>query len=310
MITVNHLSRNYGKFVAVRDVSFEIPRGAVVGLLGHNGAGKTTIMKVLTGYLEPTEGSAYIDGLDITSHRLDIQRKIGYLPENSPVYPEMSVIDYLEYVAELRDIPLEDRVPALRNAIQRTGLEEKVADNVNTLSRGFKQRVGVAQAILHEPEILILDEPTNGLDPSQIEEMRQLIRDLSEKTTIILSTHILQEVNAVCDRVLIISRGSVVLDSPLENLSGRNQFLLETDSPLHFIKEALKNISMISEIQQVSTLNGHGPTRNEYRITLQDEEPTVSAEIIRTLIEKGSNLFAFQTESKNLESIFKEVSSD
>ena len=308
MITVETLSRNYGDFIAVREVSFQIPRGTVVGLLGHNGAGKTTIMKVLTGYLEPTSGTVQIDGLDIIPHRLEVQRKIGYLPENSPVYPEMTVIDYLEYVAELRGIAPEDRANAIRNAIQRTRLEEKSTDSIQTLSRGYKQRVGVAQAILHEPEILILDEPTNGLDPSQIEEMRQLIRELSQKATVILSTHILQEVHAVCDRVLIISRGSVVLDSLISELSTSNQFLVETDTSLDSIQQQLHNIEAIKDIQYIGARNGTGPKRQEYRITLSTEDPGVSAHIVRALVEGGSNVFQFQAETKNLESIFKEVS--
>jgi ABC-2 type transport system ATP-binding protein len=308
MITAEALSRNYGDFIAVREVSFQIPRGTVIGLLGHNGAGKTTIMKVLTGYLEPTSGSVQIDGLDIIPHRLEVQKKIGYLPENSPVYPEMTVIDYLEYVAELRGIAPEQRANAIRNAIQRTRLEEKSTDSIQTLSRGYKQRVGVAQAILHEPEILILDEPTNGLDPSQIQEMRQLIRELSQKATVILSTHILQEVHAVCDRVLIISRGSVVLDSPISELSTSNQFLLETDTSLERVQQQLKAISVIKDIQHIGAHNGTGPERQEYRITLSTEDPSTSAHIVRALVEGGSSVFQFQAETKNLESIFKEVS--
>lgn len=314
MITAEALSRNYGDFVAVREVSFQIPRGTVIGLLGHNGAGKTTIMKVLTGYLEPTSGSVQIDGLDIIPHRLEVQKKIGYLPENSPVYPEMTVIDYLEYVAELRGIAPEQRANAIRSAIQRTRLEEKSTDSIQTLSRGYKQRVGVAQAILHEPEILILDEPTNGLDPSQIQEMRQLIRELSQKATVILSTHILQEVHAVCDRVLIISRGSVVLDSPISELSTSNQFLLETDTSLERVQQQLQDISVIKDIQHIGAHNGTdpergtGPERQEYRITLSTEDPSTSAHIVRALVEGGSSVFQFQAETKNLESIFKEVS--
>lgn len=308
MITAEALSRNYGDFVAVQEVSFQIPRGTVIGLLGHNGAGKTTIMKVLTGYLEPTSGSVQIDGLDITSHRLEVQKKIGYLPENSPVYPEMTVIDYLEYVAELRGIAPKQRANAIRNAIQRTRLEEKSTDSIQTLSRGYKQRVGVAQAILHEPEILILDEPTNGLDPSQIQEMRQLIRELSEKSTVILSTHILQEVHAVCDRVLIISRGSVVLDSQISELSSGNQFLLETDTSIERVQQQLQNISVIKDIQHIGAQNGLGQKRQEYRITLSTADPSVSAHIVRALVEGGSNVFRFHAETKNLESIFKEVS--
>ncbi|MCB0329240.1 MAG: ABC transporter ATP-binding protein [Bdellovibrionales bacterium] len=308
MITVQNLSRNYGDFVAVNGVSFEIPRGSVVGLLGHNGAGKTTIMKMLTGYLEPTKGVARIDGQDITSDRVSAQRKIGYLPENSPTYPEMTVVDYLEYVAELRDIPKSQQGDAIKKAIQRTRLQEKAVDFINTLSRGYRQRVGVAQAVLHEPDILILDEPTNGLDPNQIQEMRQLIRDLSERSTVILSTHILQEVSAVCDRVLILSRGKLVLDSSLDDLSTRNNFILETDASLETVRESLKDVSTVDSVDTLGTLNGTGPMRSSYRLHLKKEDLAAAADITKKLIEKGTNLYSFKPEERNLESIFREVS--
>ena len=200
MIEVKNLVRKYGEFAAVDDVSFEIANGEVVGLLGHNGAGKTTIMKMLTGFLEPSFGSVKIDGLDVQSSPTKLQSEMGYLPESLPIYPELTVVAYLEYAARLRDV--DPRV-CVRKAIESTGLDEKALDLVSTLSRGYKQRVGVAQAILHEPKFLVLDEPTNGLDPNQIQQMRDLIRSLSEVATVILSTHIMQEVSAVCDLSLI-----------------------------------------------------------------------------------------------------------
>jgi len=176
MIRVDDLTRTYGDFTAVDRVSFGIEQGEIVGLLGHNGAGKTTIMKMLTGFLEPTSGSMEIDGLDPVLQPLEVKKKIGYLPENCPVYPEMSVIDYLDYAACLHGLDSETRPGCLRDTIERIGLTDRALQPITTLSRGFRQRVGVAQAILHRPKILILDEPTNGLDPSQIRQMRGLIR--------------------------------------------------------------------------------------------------------------------------------------
>ena len=192
MIQVENLTRRYGDFTAVDDVSFSIGRGEIVGLLGHNGAGKTTIMKMLTGFLEPTAGTITIDGLAIGRDTTAIQSRIGYLPENCPVWPEMTVIDYLDYQANLHGLPEGQRKAAIAKAIRRTALKEKATSPIQTLSRGYRQRVGVAQAILHDPDIVILDEPTNGLDPTQIRHMRDLIRELAQTATVIVSTHILQ----------------------------------------------------------------------------------------------------------------------
>ena len=232
MIEVEHLTRTYGSFKAVDDVSFQIKHGEVVGLLGHNGAGKTTIMKMLTGFLEPSDGKISIDNYNIDQDRLAIQHKIGYLPENSPTYPEMSVIDYLVYTAGLRGVAEESIMGSVKDAIMRTDLLEKADKPISTLSRGYRQRVGVAQAILHKPQILILDEPTNGLDPSQILDMRALIKRFSEHATVILSTHILQEVQAVCDRVLILRNGKLALDSRLEDLKNSSRLLVTVDQQL------------------------------------------------------------------------------
>ncbi|MCI5219889.1 MAG: ABC transporter ATP-binding protein, partial [Candidatus Electrothrix sp. LOE2] len=190
MINVEHLTRKYGDFTAVDDVSFAIGQGEIVGLLGHNGAGKTTIMKMMTGFLEPTKGNITVDDLDVGRNRREIQKKIGYLPENCPVYPEMTVLEYLEYSAALHGVAEQDRPALIREAVARTALEAKATKPLSTLSRGYRQRTGVAQAILHKPDILILDEPTNGLDPTQIQHMRTLIRELAETSTVIISTHI------------------------------------------------------------------------------------------------------------------------
>ena len=218
MIEVEHLTRRYGDLTAVDDISFRIGNGEVVGLLGHNGAGKTTIMKMITGYLEPTGGSIRIDGRELGADPRPIQRRIGYLPENCPLWPEMTVIDYLDYQAALHGVPPARRSQAVARAIRRTELASKATAGIQTLSRGYRQRVGVAQALLHDPDIIILDEPTNGLDPTQILHMRELIAELANNATLIVSTHILQEVQAVCGRVLILRAGRLAVDARLDEL--------------------------------------------------------------------------------------------
>ena len=307
MIQVDNLTRRYGKFVAVNRVSFEIGQGEIVGLLGHNGAGKTTIMKMLTGYLEPSEGSITIDGLDIGTDLVQIQRRIGYLPENCPVYPEMFVVDYLDYAAALHDIPPQERPGRIRAAISRTGLEEKALQPISTLSRGYRQRVGVAQAILHEPEILILDEPTNGLDPTQIQQMRQLIRDLAASATVIISTHILQEVQAVCSRVLIIRNGEKALDARLDELQAGQRLRLVTDGEPGQVAEALAAMAGVAQVEAGGQVNGHG--RGFGLVLAEDADRyAVSASIAALLAERGWQLFELRPEVRDLETIFGEIS--
>ena len=212
------LTRRYGSLLAVDDFSVEIGRGEIVGLLGHNGAGKTTVMKVLTGFLEPSAGTVSVGGVDVTDDRSGVQRQIGYLPESAPLYPEMLVQEYLVMLAELRGVPAPNVDSAVVAAAASVGIVDYLVRPISTLSKGYRQRVGIAQAILHQPAVLVLDEPTNGLDPGQIQSIRALIRKLSANTTIILSTHILQEIEAVCDRVLVMIEGSLVADSPLSEL--------------------------------------------------------------------------------------------
>jgi ABC-2 type transport system ATP-binding protein len=228
MIAVDSITRRYGTHTAVDDVSFQIDDHGVVGLLGHNGAGKTTIMKMLSGYLEPSAGEIRVAGKPLDAGAHELQRELGYLPENLPLYPDMMVADYLDYAATLKGIPRGERVAAVREALLSTDLAERALDTIDTLSRGFRQRVGVAQAILGRPGLLILDEPTNGLDPHQAEHMRQLIRRVARSATVILSTHIMQEVEVTCDRVLILRNGRLVLDQRLEALRESRTLFLRT----------------------------------------------------------------------------------
>jgi ABC-2 type transport system ATP-binding protein len=297
MIQVDHLTRRYGDLTAVDDVSFAIGQGQVVGLLGHNGAGKTTIMKMLTGFLEPTSGSIRVDNLSIGKDTRAIQRRIGYLPENCPVYPEMTVIDYLEFHAGLHGVPEYKRGHAVAQAIRRTALREKATDTIQTLSRGYRQRVGVAQAILHEPAIVILDEPTNGLDPTQILQMRELIRELARQATVIVSTHILQEVQAVCERVLILRAGRLVLDSRLDQLQSGHRLLVRVDGEA---ETALAGVDGVHGVEVRDRANG----RFTYALAANDEAaPAVAA----ALQAAGRRLYVLQPEHRDLETVFAEV---
>jgi ABC-2 type transport system ATP-binding protein len=297
MIQVEHLSRRYGDFTAVDDVSFRIGRGEVVGLLGHNGAGKTTIMKMMTGYLEPTAGRIEIDGFEVARDTAAIQRRIGYLPENCPVWPELSVIDYLDYQAALHGVPAPRRAAAVAQAIRRTALKDRAGAVIQTLSRGYRQRVGVAQALLHEPDIVILDEPTNGLDPTQIRQMRELVLELARSATVIVSTHILQEVQAVCQRVLIMRSGKLALDSRIDQL-GRGEALL-----VAVAGDARAALSAVPGVHAVSEVGTDGSLRR-YRLQASpDAAPAVS----RALAAADLSLHLLQPERHDLEAVFARV---
>lgn len=306
MIQVEALYRAYGDLTAVDQVSFEIGQGEIVGLLGHNGAGKTTIMKMLTGYLEPTSGSIQIDDLDITTHREEIQQRIGYLPENDPLYPEMTVIDYLDYAASLYGVVANERIERIRAAIDKTELASKAIDTIGTLSRGFRQRVGVAQAILHHPRLLILDEPTNGLDPTQVQHMRDLIRTLAKNATVIISTHILQEVQAICDRVIIIRNGKKALDATMDDLRAGKRLMISVDAGPD---RALKLFGSVNGILSVEPLDGKGPG---YRYALDlgglNEWSEAVPIVANRIVTAGIKLYALQPESRDLETIFGEIS--
>ncbi len=230
MIHVTDLTKSYGTIQALRGVSFDIADGEIVGLLGPNGAGKTTIIKILTGYLQPDGGEVQVNGLDVMEHTRDVQAQIGYLPETAPLYPELSVQAYLQMMADLRQIPEAERRARLSDAVYAAGLSEHLTRPIGELSKGFRQRVGLAQAILHRPKLLILDEPTVGLDPTQIVEVRRLIRRLAEHSTVLFSTHILSEVEALCDRAIILINGQVKADARLSELAATPDMVLVLDA--------------------------------------------------------------------------------
>lgn len=223
MIRIEGLTKHYGPTQAVKGLTFEVPRGQVVGFLGPNGAGKSTTMRILAGSLNPTGGKAFVGDVNVVEDPVAARKLIGYLPESNPLYDEMMVIDYLRFVADVRDVPKNVRDARIKNAAERCGLTGVVAKDINQLSRGYRQRVGLAAAILHEPDLLILDEPTAGLDPNQIVEIRNLIKELGKEKTVILSTHILSEVQSTCSRVLIINEGRLVADDTPERLTARSE---------------------------------------------------------------------------------------
>ncbi len=296
MIEAERLTRRYGDFVAVDTVSFTITQGEVVGLLGHNGAGKTTIMKMLTGYLEPSVGEVRVNGVVVEADRREAQRIMGYLPENLPLYPELSVVDYLAWAAELRGV---DPALAVPSAVAATELESKAFAPISTLSRGFKQRVGVAQAILHEPRILILDEPTNGLDPAQTQQMRALLRRLSEHATVILSTHIMQEVSAVCDRALILRGGHLVLDERLEALRRTDRLLVRTRTDADVV-------GLLAGVPGLGALVR--ATGGLWEAAVSGEVEPVAAAVAARLAAASEPIYQLAPVQRDLETVFRDVS--
>jgi len=301
MIQIENLSRRYGDFTAVDNVSFNIQPGEIVGLLGHNGAGKTTIMKMLTGFLEPSAGKISVGGHDIASEAKKAQQLIGYLPENLPIYPEMTVIDYLFYCTTVHNIPSSEADNSVKSAIEKTMLQEKALQPIATLSRGFKQRVGVAQSLLHQPKLLILDEPTNGLDPYQTSQMRTLIKNLASDATVILSTHIMQEVDALCSRVLILDSGKLAVDESMDELRKSNTMELKTNASVKELNEALASIAL--------KLSDASPVENLLKcyVAIPDDAQVdeLGASIINALVSKGHKVYSLHPLARDLESVFR-----
>ena len=257
MIDVTGLTKYYGPIRALEDVSFGIKSGEIVGLLGPNGAGKTTFLKILTGYLQPDEGTVRVDGLDVQEHTREVQARLGYLPETAPLYPELSTQAYLQMVAALRLIPEADRVRRISEAVYATGLEEHLTRPIGQLSKGFRQRVGLAQAILHKPKLLILDEPTVGLDPTQIVEIRNLIRRLAKHSTVLFSTHILSEVEALCDRAIILINGRVEADARMAELAATSDAVLVFQRPVAEAKATLSKMALANAVTDFRNTDGY-----------------------------------------------------
>ena len=256
MIDVTDLTKSYGPVEALRGVSFSIAGREIVGLLGPNGAGKTTIMKILTGYLHPDEGTVTVNGLDVPTHTRQVQAQIGYLPETAPLYPELSVQAYLKMMADLRQIPEGEQVARISEAVYASGLQDHLTRPIGQLSKGFRQRVGLAQAIVHRPQLLILDEPTIGLDPTQVVEIRHLIRSLAEHSTVLFSTHILSEVEALCDRVIILINGLVKADARLSELAATADAVLVLADAPRGVDAALGKLAGVRGVEHIQTPEG------------------------------------------------------
>ena len=304
MIAVQNLTKKYGQLTAVDDVSFEVKQGEIVGLLGHNGAGKTTVMKVMTGFLEPTAGTISVGGVDVTEDRLKVQSQIGYMPENAPLYGEMLVQEYLQMMAELRSIPRGKRNEAIAEAVIATGLQQRLVQPLTQLSQGYRQRVGLAQAILHKPKVLVLDEPTNGLDPVQIVEIRELIRRLGETATVILSTHILPEIEAVCDRAVILIDGHLAADAQLTDMLSTNRVRLRILEPVD-ITDAMNALPTVSNCRRVGNDSfGH--------IWLMDSDDPGQAVGPVTEIARASSWTVTEVgrETPRLETVFRDLMAD
>ena len=295
-LVIADVTKSYGNVQALRGVSMELKKGEVVGLLGPNGAGKSTLMKILTGYYNNWEGQIHFFNQDLRIQLRDIQKKTGYLPENNPLYPEMFVAEYLQYSADLYRISN----PPLMDIIRKTGLENHSQKKINTLSKGFKQRVGLAAALIHNPEVIILDEPTTGLDPNQLIEIRKLIRDLGKDKTVILSTHILQEVNAICDRVIIINQGKIVLDKSLESLRENQQQIIEVSFDYRLEIEALARLPKVQKV-----INTHDFVYEIYVSGRKDQR----TEIFDFANENGLKILSLQQKNQSLEELFNELTS-
>jgi ABC-2 type transport system ATP-binding protein len=305
IIQVNSLCKYYGNVAAVNNVNFTIRAGEVVGLLGHNGAGKTTIMRMLTGYLQPSSGNVLLAGQPLEQNLAAQQALIGYLPEHSPLYPEMTVVAYLEYVAALKCLPQATWVSAIQEVLEATGLQEYAFSTIAILSRGYKQRLGVAQAILGNPKILILDEPTNGLDPSQIEQMRTLLRRLAKTSTLILSTHILQEVEAICDRVLIVKKGRLVLDATMQDLQQQVRLMIRASCNANQMQQLLMTVSEVAHAK-LEILPDAGE-QHVFALAVPAEGlnlQTISAKLIKLLVSAGYEVWSVLPEKRTLESVF------
>ncbi len=301
MIQVSDLYKSYGPVQALRGVSFEVREGEIIGLLGPNGAGKTTMMKILTGYLQPNSGTALIDGLDVVTQALEVQKRIGYLPETAPLYPELSVQSYLKMIATLRRIPEEEQPARISAAIRATHMEDYLTRPIGHLSKGLRQRVGLAQAIIHRPKLLILDEPTIGLDPTQVLEVRGLIRELAQSSTIFLSTHILSEVEAICNRVIILLNGQIKADARLDELGATSDVILVLGEEVPGAADALRQLAGVRAVEATTTPDG--PTYRVHAAEGQDLRPAVYA----LAAGQGWPLKELRRDVRTLEMVFNEL---
>jgi ABC-2 type transport system ATP-binding protein len=311
MIQVTGLSKRYARHVAVNNISFSVDKGDIVGFLGPNGAGKTTTMRILTCFMPPTDGSATVAGFDVFEQSFEVKKRIGYLPEAPPLYPEMSVIDYLTFVARLKNIPSAEIKSRTQQAMERCSVTDVTTSLISKLSKGYRQRVGLAQAIIHNPDVLILDEPTSGLDPKQINETRELIKNLAGEHTIILSTHILPEVEAVCQKVIIINKGKLVATDSVENLKNRAgiggaiQVQVDTDGSANAlaVRQRLEQVPGVSKV-----LDGASSDGNRFVFEVESlQGRNARPDVARAIVHSGWNLLELKSSSLTLEEVFLEL---
>jgi ABC-2 type transport system ATP-binding protein len=310
LIEVQDLTKTFGERTAVDHISFAVNKGEILGFLGPNGAGKTTTMRMLTSFMPATFGTARIAGFDVFDNSLEVRRHIGYLPENPPVYPDLTVESYLDFVARIKGVPAEKRAQSVTDALEKTNISDKRDELIKRLSRGYKQRVGLAQALVHDPDVIILDEPTVGLDPKQIIEVRHLIKNLAGNHTIVLSTHILPEVSMTCDRVVIINKGKIAaVDTPqnlTSQLKGGQRIRVEVQASEQPLRDLLAHIPGASHVQvEAAQAKGH------VLATIDTAEgKDIRSAIAATIVEKGWPLFELRGVSLSLEDIFLELTTD
>jgi len=302
MIQVSQLTKLYGPRAAISDLNFEVKKGEIVGFLGPNGAGKSTTMKILTGFMPATSGKASIAGFDVFEHPLEVKRNVGFLPENPPIYMEMQVQDYVEYAARLHHVPKGSLAKSVKNVLEKTSLWDVRNRIIGNLSKGYKQRVGLAQALVHNPPVLILDEPTVGLDPKQIIEIRELIKGLAGDHTVILSSHILPEVTASCQRIIVINKGRIVAEDTLDKLQARLKKGLIYSL---VVKSAAQGgVDQLRKIQGVSSLTAAGP---KLVIEIEPGAPEIRDQIVETAVKTGMGVLEFSAEKVSLEEIFLQL---
>ncbi|PYR77654.1 MAG: MFS transporter [Acidobacteria bacterium] len=309
MIEVQHLTKRYGKVTAVDDVSFRVEKGEILGFLGPNGAGKTTTMRILTGYIPASDGRAIVAGYDVFDRPIEAKRRTGYLPETPPLYPDMTVREYLDFVARIKGVPASDRKGRVDAVMARTHCADVAARHCGKLSKGYRQRVGLAQAVLHNPDVLVLDEPTAGLDPKQIIETRELIRSLAGDHTIVLSTHILPEVAQTCQRVVIINHGRVVaVDTPANltaRLKGAETMYVQVDAPGADVPAALGRVAGVTRVAPADQRGAPGAYEVE-----SERGRDVRRELAREIVTRGWGLLELRPMRMSLEEIFLQVTTE
>jgi len=303
LITVENLAKRYATKTAIEGMSFQVEKGEILGFLGPNGAGKTTTMRIITGYMPASDGTVRVDGFDVFENPIDVRRRIGYLPENPPLYLEMSVVGYLRFVAKIKGVPKDKLAAEVDRVMERVNIADVKDRIIAKLSKGYKQRVGIAQALLNDPPVLILDEPTIGLDPKQIHEVRELIKDLAGKHTVVLSTHILPEVEQTCHRVIIIDHGKIVaVDTPKNlryQLQGAERVTIEVQGPATEISSKLKNMPGVVDVRKIGDSDGR------HRFQVEGElQKDIRSDLARTVVQNGWGLFELQSATMSLEDIF------